>query len=132
SPFTPRPPGFARAHWVRPELVGEVTFTEWTADGKMRHPSFQGLREDKPATAVVREVPTTPEAAAADPPRPARSGSPRGRRHRERGSSAAMVAGVRLTHPDRVVYPVQKTTKRALALFYESIADRILPHLVDR
>jgi bifunctional non-homologous end joining protein LigD len=59
-PFFP-PPARAvarNAHWVRPELVAEVAFTEWTADGKVRHPSFQGVREDKPASAIVREDPT--------------------------------------------------------------------------
>ena len=50
-------PALARAHWVKPELVAEVAFTEWTADGRLRHPSFQGLREDKPAAEVVRERP---------------------------------------------------------------------------
>jgi bifunctional non-homologous end joining protein LigD len=44
-------------HWARPELVGEVAFTEWTADGRLRHPSFQGLRPDKPAADVRRETP---------------------------------------------------------------------------
>ena len=44
-------------HWVRPELVGEVGFTEWTGDGRLRHPRFLGLREDKPAKDVVRERP---------------------------------------------------------------------------
>jgi bifunctional non-homologous end joining protein LigD len=46
-----------RAHWVRPELVGEVAFSEWTADGRLRHPSFQGLRPDKAGIEVRREVP---------------------------------------------------------------------------
>ncbi|MFH8983360.1 non-homologous end-joining DNA ligase [Streptomyces varsoviensis] len=45
------------AHWVRPELVAEVAFTEWTGDGKLRHPRFLGLRTDKPAEQVVRERP---------------------------------------------------------------------------
>lgn len=45
------------AHWVRPTLVGEVRFSEWTPDGRLRHPSFLGLREDKQARQVVREVP---------------------------------------------------------------------------
>jgi bifunctional non-homologous end joining protein LigD len=45
----------ADAHWVEPVLVGEVTFTEWTADGRLRHPSWRGLRPDKDATAVGRE-----------------------------------------------------------------------------
>ena len=44
-----------RRHWVTPRLVGEVAFSEWTNDGRLRHPVFQGLRADKPATAIVRE-----------------------------------------------------------------------------
>jgi bifunctional non-homologous end joining protein LigD len=55
SPFTVgRPPG-AAAHWVRPELVAQVGFAEWTGDGRLRHPRFLGLRDDKPARAVERE-----------------------------------------------------------------------------
>jgi bifunctional non-homologous end joining protein LigD len=46
------------AHWVKPELVGQFGFTEWTRDGKLRHPRFLGLREDKPAREVVRERPS--------------------------------------------------------------------------
>jgi bifunctional non-homologous end joining protein LigD len=57
SPFADRVPGVRRVHWVRPELVAEVAFTEWTGDGKLRHPSFKGLREDKKPTEVVRERP---------------------------------------------------------------------------
>ena len=45
-------------HWIKPEPVAEVAFTEWTDDGTLRHPSFQGLREDKKATDVVRELAT--------------------------------------------------------------------------
>jgi bifunctional non-homologous end joining protein LigD len=57
SPFAgDRVPGRG-AHWVRPELVAEVAFTEWTRDGKLRHPRFLGLRPDKPAREVVRERP---------------------------------------------------------------------------
>ena len=69
SPFSPPPRGGLgrSAHWVRPLLVAEIAFTEWTADGKIRHPSFQGLREDKRPEDVVRERP-----AAATPSSPAR------------------------------------------------------------
>lgn len=55
SPFVARPRGLADARFVEPRLVAVVRFTEWTGDGKLRHPSFQGLREDKPAGEVVRE-----------------------------------------------------------------------------
>lgn len=59
GPFEPPPPGsLARAaHWVRPVLVCDVVFTEWTSEGRVRHPSFQGLRRDKPPREVVREWP---------------------------------------------------------------------------
>jgi bifunctional non-homologous end joining protein LigD len=53
----PKDPGLRDAHWAKPQLVAEVEFTEWTADGSIRHPSFQGLREDKKPTEIVREEP---------------------------------------------------------------------------
>jgi bifunctional non-homologous end joining protein LigD len=56
SPFASIPTHARRgARFIRPELVVHVNFSEWTPDGKLRHPSFQGLREDKPAREVVRE-----------------------------------------------------------------------------
>jgi bifunctional non-homologous end joining protein LigD len=55
SPFD-NPPREKGAHWVRPDLVAEIAFTEWTRDGRLRHPSFLGLREDKRARDVVREI----------------------------------------------------------------------------
>jgi bifunctional non-homologous end joining protein LigD len=59
SPFAikPKDPGLRNAVWTEPELVGEVEFTEWTSDGLIRHPSFQGLRADKSAREVIREKP---------------------------------------------------------------------------
>jgi len=54
----PKDPGLREAHWAKPQLVGEVEFTEWTEEGSVRHPSFKGLREDKKATEVVREEPS--------------------------------------------------------------------------
>jgi bifunctional non-homologous end joining protein LigD len=132
-PFAMRPTGVARAHWVKPELVAQVTFTEWTADGKMRHPSFKGLREDKPAAEVVRERPQRTEQAVTNNSRASAARSPDLPAARSGdGSREVEVAGVRLTHADRVLYPPQGTTKLDLARFYESIAEWILPHLKDR
>ena len=115
SPEGPRPPARG-AHWVRPVLVGEVAFTEWTRDGLLRHPAFEGLREDKPAAQVVREAPR------AAPARRIAGGS---------GADVA-VAGVRLSHPDRVLYEEQAITKLGLARYYEAVADFIVPHAADR
>ena len=53
----PRDPGLRDAHWVEPELVAEVSFIEWTTDGAIRHPSFQGLRDDVKPKNVRRELP---------------------------------------------------------------------------
>jgi bifunctional non-homologous end joining protein LigD len=63
-PFATPPAGVGRPHWVKPQLVAEVSFSEWTEDGRMRHPSFLGLRKDKPAASVVRELPKRVEQVA--------------------------------------------------------------------
>jgi bifunctional non-homologous end joining protein LigD len=156
-PFAAKPPDSARAHWVRPELVAAVQFSEWTGDDRLRHPSFKGLREDKPARQVVRERaqdvgdvadkpaaarPAKPARAArparaakvAAPPRPLRSAEkpPASVFRRSPGGPQTEVAGVRLTNPDRVMYPDLGLTKLDLARYYESIADRVLPHVVGR
>ena len=124
SPFDPAP-RIAAARWVKPVLVGEVAFAEWTADGKMRHPSFQGLREDKAARDVTREVagPTTREAASDRAPSAQRGTAP---------ADGAIVGGVRLTHPERVLYPKPRVTKLDLARYYAAVADAMLPHLAGR
>ena len=57
SPFEDRTKRTKGVHWVEPELVGQIEFTEWTDDGRLRHPSFKGLRDDKEPAAVVREEP---------------------------------------------------------------------------
>jgi bifunctional non-homologous end joining protein LigD len=93
-------------HWVRPELVAEVEFVEWTDDGRLRHPSFVGLREDKDPTAVVRER----EALPVPEPR---------------------VLEVDITHPERVVIP-DAMTKLDLAAYYAAAAPHVLEHLADR
>jgi bifunctional non-homologous end joining protein LigD len=159
-PFRARPPGLARAHWVKPDLVAEVKFSEWTPDGRLRHPSFQGLREDKPARQVVREQPqdveevapggklaSPPKAKTAKPakamkpakatkavPRPLRSAEkpPASVFRRSPGGPETTVAGVRLTNPDRVLYPDLGLTKLDLAHAYETIADWVLPHVSGR
>jgi bifunctional non-homologous end joining protein LigD len=117
-PFDTRPAGRLgrNAHWVRPELVAEVAFTEWTGDGKVRHPSFQGLRGDKKPRHVVAEQ---------EAPTPAPK--------RRRGDApAARIAEVSISHPERVLYPELGLTKLDLARYYEQVARWMLPHLKGR
>jgi bifunctional non-homologous end joining protein LigD len=122
-PFQPRPIGWLgkHAHWVRPELVAEVQFVEWTESGQIRHPSFVGFREDKAPAEVVRELPE-PRARPGRETKPART----------RASNAATVGGVLITNPQRVLYPKLGLTKLALAQLYADLGPRALPHLSGR
>ena len=132
-PFTPAPAGALarRAHWVTPALVCEVAFTEWTGDGKIRHPSFQGLRRDKSPKQVVRERPVAPGTVARAVSRPRQT---RGRRSTPSAGDdpEPVVAGVRISNPDRVIFAKPRLTKLDLARYYESIGDWIVPHVKGR
>jgi bifunctional non-homologous end joining protein LigD len=121
--------------WVEPTLVAEVEFTEWTADGHVRHPIFRGLRTDKPAAHITREEALGPAGAGTDGPStagnrlqaPDRPGAGRA----GTGSSGGGAA-VRISNPERVVDPASGVRKLDLVHYYESVADWILPHLSGR
>ena len=87
------------AHWVKPRLVAEIAFAEFTADGVVRHASFLGLRSDKKAKDVVREL-----------PQPAPAPSP---------SSAG--DGIKISNPERVLWPEAGITKQELVDYYRAI-----------
>lgn len=110
--WSKRPGGTER--WVKPELVAEINFTEWTPDGHVRHASFQGLREDKPARDVVRERPQ------AEVPKV------------DKFTTKGQVGATKVSHGDRVIDPSTGLTKLDLVRYYESVADFILPHLANR
>ena len=143
----PRGAEARRSHWVEPKLVAEVAFTEWTEDGILRHPTFQGLREDKSPSEVVREVAqptakiekktvekkavkTTAKKTAKKTARKKGDTPPLGPERDPEGITE--IAGVKLTNPDRILYPDQGLTKRELALFYERIEAWILPQIKNR
>jgi len=143
-------------HWVKPELVCEVAFTEFTEEGILRHPTFQGLREDKSAREVVREdEQSLPPGAKADSPapptdvskaekkpeyeRPLRNRSemeqPPSTRSRAsaRKTPTEEVAGVRLSNPAKVLYSDVGVTKLELARYYEAIGEEwMLPYCAGR
>jgi len=124
SPFSPAVNPLPRdVHWTAPKLLAEVAFTEMTTDGKLRHPSFKGLRDDKPATEVVREVPAAVDVTAS-PPRPPRAGPA--------APAPPPPSSVALTHPGRVLYPDVGITKQELAAYYDAIGAQLLPHLKGR
>jgi bifunctional non-homologous end joining protein LigD len=136
-PFGDRPKTNERPHWTRPELVAQIKFTEWTADGKLRHPVYLGLRDDKKAADVHREpAPNRRRAAAA----------------RQTESSGDLVAqlqtledarrdGVvrlpgghtlKVTNLSKVFWPKLKLTNGDLFRYYVRVAPALLPVLADR
>lgn len=100
-------PRMRDAVWARPRHVGEVRFTEWTADGKLRHPSFLGLRVDKSVEEIVKDEPpvSVPERSK---------------------------VAVKFTSPDRVLYPRDGYTKLDLVGYYTAMAEPILKALDGR
>src|SRR6185312_5780152 len=106
-------------------------FLNWTPDGVLRHPSFQGLREDKPAKSVKREralpaAKVVPASGKDVPPGEEAEAPSRGKNGPER------IEGVAISHPDRVIFPDLGITKRQLIEYYASVAEWILPHIANR
>lgn len=104
------------AHWLKPELVAQIGFAEFTKDGLVRQARYLGLREDKKAEAVTREEPAPVEEVedmASDQKSP-------------------VIEGVRISHPDRVLYPNQGITKLELARYLEKAAEWMLPDIENR
>jgi bifunctional non-homologous end joining protein LigD len=111
-----------KVHWVRPELVGEVSFGEWTREGHIRHSVFHGLRTDKKADAIIREKPAHTGAVKPEPkPKPKAS-----------LASRPTSASPRITHPERVIDPSTGFTKMDLVNYYGLVAPLMMEHLRDR
>src|SRR5207248_2791550 len=158
-PFKQRPKTNERPHWITPELVAQIKFTEWTADGRLRHPVYLGLRDDKPPRDVRREERSrlnvssnrAVEANARVRPRTAtsraRAETPAGADDSKqlidqlRAIEASRRDGV-IVLPDgdrlnvsnlhKVFWPRQKLTKGDLLRYYAQVASYILPAVADR
>jgi bifunctional non-homologous end joining protein LigD len=136
SPFEAVPRDIQRrARWVEPKLVAEIAYTEFTGDDILRHPSFVGLRKDKPSKSVKLEVAQSapkpePKAPARAKPAPKKATNVQV----DKDSAVAIAAehGVKLSSPDRVVYPDDGVTKADLVAYYAAVADAMLPYVADR
>jgi bifunctional non-homologous end joining protein LigD len=104
----------AAQHFVKPRLVAEVEFSDWTPDSQVRHAKYLGLRIDKEAKTVKRESAVMPQGPAL-----VKTGS-------------SIVGGVKVSHPDRIIDASTGITKLELVRYYESVADWMLPHLKGR
>lgn len=132
-------PAFAKAVWLRPELVCEVSFAEVTPDGVFRHPSFMGIRIDKKAGEVIREV-AVPAALLSESLKmkehlkPAPEISRKSFLNPKDESQVRNVCGhdLKFTHLSKVYWPAEGITKRELLNYYYQVAEFILPYLKDR
>lgn len=127
----PEKPKGVKAHWVRPKLVAEVSFGEWTGDGRIRHPVFHGLRSDKDPDAITQEKPE--KMASAKKPKAAKTAkTAKAATTANASSSANIVRGVKVSHGDRVIDSESKATKLDLVRYYDAIAPVFLPHIAER
>jgi bifunctional non-homologous end joining protein LigD len=159
SPFAVKPKTNERPHWVRPELVAQIKFTEWTADGKLRHPVYLGLRDDKKAATVTRErkadvrrsafaVRGSDAAPAKRRTKNAEARTTNGERRTTndvldqlRALEDARKDGVlslpdgdtlKVTNLHKLFWPKLKLTKGDLLRYYARVAPLILPAVADR
>jgi len=136
SRFRPNPP-HATVTWLKPQLIGEVSYTELTSDGVMRHPSFEGMRSDKKAkTVTLEQASNTTDVIDAGHPLV----KPRGRSLRKTLLNPTEVTQVKkinrhelkFTNLKKVFWPQERITKRDLINYYYQVAPYILPYLKDR
>ncbi|GGD71152.1 DNA ligase D [Rhizobium anhuiense] len=133
SPFTGigAPKKEAEVKWLKPELVAEIEFAGWTADGIVRQAAFKGLRTDKPAKEVKAERPAKP--AQTDVPQPA--AETKARPVRRKGAKAE-VMDVLISNPDKPLWPDandgKHVTKEELARYYEAVGSWLIEHIKGR
>jgi len=125
-PFASEPQERSRTpvHWVRPDLVAECNFAEWTKERIVRQASFVSLRDDKPARQIVKEVPASAKKVASKTT--AKKAAAKAK------ATSAEVEGVKISHPERVIDKSSGCSKLDVVEYYASVADWMLPHLKDR
>jgi len=141
NPFPPRAVPGRTNHWVKPDLVAEVSFSEWTATDSVRHPVFQGLRKDKPAQSVVREQPKHLQAQAQET-KPRDDPAPAAKPTRKRAAKPAsagegalpgnLPATFKVTHGERVMDAESGVTKVEMVRYYALVGELMMAHLKDR
>jgi bifunctional non-homologous end joining protein LigD len=132
SPFSEKIKTNEPAHWVRPDLVAQIRFTEWTADNKLRHPVYLGLRDDKSATEVRRELPA--ESSASRRNLDAVISQLRALEDARKDGEVTLPNGdtLKVTNLAKLFWPSLKITKGDLLRYYVEVSPYILPCVEDR
>ncbi len=120
----------ARVHWVKPQLVAEVAFAQWTEGQRIRHSVFKGLRQDKPARAITRDEPA--QQAGQRKAMPATLSRPAPAPARRSGARTHGTAAPRVSHPDRVIDASTGVRKIDLVRYYATVGPLMLEHLHHR
>ncbi len=128
-PFGSLPPVKDKTVWLNPFLVGEVKYTELTAEGVMRHPSFQGLREDKSAFEL-----NTEDALDSKLMVKARQEKEEVINTKNQSEQILKVDGheLKLTNLHKIYWPKEKISKGQLLQYYYTVADHMMPYMLDR
>jgi len=121
-------PRVRTAVWTRPRFVAQVSFTEWTSDHRLRHPSFLGLRDDKGVKEVVREKADVTGLRGSSVP----GKTPAMKKSTSQPRNPVTPQRVVLSNPDRLLYPRDKITKQHIAAYYEAVSAPMLRALEDR
>jgi bifunctional non-homologous end joining protein LigD len=123
-------------HWLKPELVAEIEFAGWTADGNVRQASFKGLRQDKPAKEVKAEKPAMTEIAKPAPGRAPANASARNAGSKKADGKSSEVMGVVISKPDKALWPDggdgEPVTKRDLAKYFGAVGGWMIGHIKGR
>lgn len=119
-PFHTNPPGITTAIWVKPKIIVEINFSEWTQEGMLRHPSFKGIRHDKKPDKITREIPLSLKKIV--------------KKKTSNPSSESQSSNLKFpfTNPDKILYPEDHITKLDLAKYYDAIQEWILPFVKNR
>jgi bifunctional non-homologous end joining protein LigD len=123
-------------HWLKPELVAEIEFAGWTADGNVRQAAFKGLRQDKDAREVRAEIPAMTSVVQPAAAKAAVKSSKPAPRAKVAEKKTSEVMGVVISHPDKAMWPDggdgEKVTKLDLAHYFEAVGAWMMPHLKGR
>lgn len=117
--------------WVKPQLVAELEFTEWTADHILRHPSFLGLRQDKPAKTVEAESMIKKKELKSKSKFKSKPRNGNKDNHDDLNEKINML-DIELSHPNKIIEITKSISKLELAEYYQKIAPWILPHIINR
>lgn len=118
-------------HWMKPQLVIQVAFADWTHSGVLRQPRYLGLRQDRDPKTVVREEPAHTEEVVKKAPAPGKTAKKVAKKATADAQGPA-VQGQKLTHPDRILYPQDGITKLELAEYFAAVAEVAMPHYEKR